>query len=341
MGGTQAIARISKEACKLDFLRRIGYNRDKKKRYFWQGHQFVMQNEEFRNYWHSGINLLLQGDESAAQDIWISALLGGTVEEVESWTKELVQLLEVNSIEQLQFGNYTIAKKCYLVAREIDSNYKNDVLDAILLWQERYLENCQTRNYKFTTDWFSYNIPVWQQVFKKFAHLPDLNFLEIGSWEGRTACWMLENVLTDESSKITCIDTFKGSVEHQDFADEFLDSLGSIFDYNIKQTGKTNQVNKLIGTSQEILRQLNLNTYDFLYVDGSHIAPDVLEDALLGWRLIKVGGIIIFDDYEWGEFADTPTYHPKLAVNAFLNVFQDKIKLLYQGYQVVVEKTAN
>ena len=239
-----------------------------------------MESEKIKNYWHSGLNLLLQGDESAAQDIWVSALLQGNLEEVERWTKELVHLLEVNAIEQLQFGNSLIAKKCYLVAREIDSTYQNGVLEAILLWRERYLEDCQIKNYKFSTDWFSYHLPVWQQVLKKFVHLPNLNFLEVGSWEGRTACWLLDNVLTHESSKMTCIDTFQGSVEHQNLCDQFLTSLESIFDHNINQTGKANQVSKLIGVSQEILRQLDTNNYDFLYVDGSHIAPDVLEWGL-------------------------------------------------------------
>ena len=300
-----------------------------------------MESEKLKDDWNIGLNLLLQGDELGAQDVWESALLQGTPAQVQMWNQDLIQLLEVNTIEQLQIGNFAIAKKIYLVARQIDSTYQNDVLDAILLWRERYLEYCEIKNYKFTTDWFSYNLPIWQQVLKKFTHLPDLNFLEIGSWEGRTACWLLDNILTHESSRITCIDTFKRSVEHQDFADQFLDSLGSIFDYNINRTGKINQVNKLTGISQEVLRQLYVNTYDFLYIDGSHIAPDVLEDALLGWRLVKVGGIIIFDDYKWDQFTEKPTYHPKLAIDAFLTVFQDRIKLLYQGYQVIIEKTAN
>jgi hypothetical protein len=33
--------------------------------------------------------------------------------------------------------------------------------------------------------------------------------------------------------------------------------------------------------------------------DGSHRARDVLEDAVLSWPLLKVGGIMLFDDYLW------------------------------------------
>jgi predicted O-methyltransferase YrrM len=296
-----------------------------------------MQSEEVKECWYIGLDLLLKGDELAAQDVWMSAFMQGTLENVEDWTRELVKLLELNSIEQLQVGNFLNAKKCYLIAQEISPNYKNDVLESILLWQERYTHQCVVKGYQFTMDWFSHNILVWNQVLKKFAHLPNLAFLEIGSWEGRSTCWMLDNILTHESSKITCIDTFEGSVEHEGLDKEFLNSIESTFDLNISKTNRIKQVEKCIGISQEVLRQFSANTYDFLYIDGSHMAPDVLEDALLGWRLIKVGGIIIFDDYEWQ--AHPPTHDPKLAVDAFLSVFRDKIKLLYKGYQVVIEKT--
>jgi predicted O-methyltransferase YrrM len=115
-------------------------------------------------------------------------------------------------------------------------------------------------------------------------------------------------------------------------------SLESVFDQNIQQTGRANQVKKLVGFSQAWLRQLPLNSFNFYYVDGSHIASDVMEDAILGWSLLKEGGIMIFDDYGWGAYQDQPTMHPKLAIDSFFAVFKDHIKLLHKGYQVVVEK---
>jgi hypothetical protein len=46
------------------------------------------------------------------------------------------------------------------------------------------------------------------------------------------------------------------------------------------------------------LRLLPLNFYDFVYIDGSHLASDVLEDAVLSWAVVQVGDMIIFDDYD-------------------------------------------
>ena len=43
--------------------------------------------------------------------------------------------------------------------------------------------------------------------------------------------------------------------------------------------------------------------FDFIYIDGSHQAPDVLLDALLGFKLLRTNGVIAFDDYVWRESA--------------------------------------
>ncbi len=41
--------------------------------------------------------------------------------------------------------------------------------------------------------------------------------------------------------------------------------------------------------------------FDVVYVDASHMAGDVLSDAVLAWKLLAPGGIMIFDDYAWSS----------------------------------------
>lgn len=55
--------------------------------------------------------------------------------------------------------------------------------------------------YKFTEDWFSGNIPLWTEVLAPFKGKPDIHYLEIGVWEGRSAIWVLENILTPYGQK--------------------------------------------------------------------------------------------------------------------------------------------
>ena len=52
---------------------------------------------------------------------------------------------------------------------------------------------------------------------------------------------------------------------------------------------------------------------------------------------VKKGGIMIFDDYEWlvmNNYID----NPKPAIDAFLEIYANKITLLYKDYQVIIKK---
>jgi hypothetical protein len=193
--------------------------------------------------------------------------------------------------------------------------------------------------YKFRYDFFQANIPKWEQDLGRFAGRPDLSFLEVGSMEGKSACWLLENILTHEGSRLTCIDIFDHDEDLTFFdvpgADDM--TVEEIFDYNIRQTGAAHRVTKLHEPSYTALRALPLEHYDFIYVDGSHVARDVLEDGVLTWRLLKRGGLITFDDYELQAHAD-PLLCPKLAIDALLEVFRGHYKPVRQEYQLTLEK---
>jgi hypothetical protein len=86
------------------------------------------------------------------------------------------------------------------------------------------------------------------------------------------------------------------------------------------------------------LRELEWNSDDFIYIDGSHVAKDVLVDAVLSWDLLKVGSIIIFDDYQWRVKLWNPWARPQIAIDAFLQVFEPYVELRHKEYQVVVKK---
>jgi hypothetical protein len=62
---------------------------------------------------------------------------------------------------------------------------------------------------EFTSDWFTNNIPNFEHIKTNLIqNLGSIDsILEIGSHEGRSTCWVLENMLSDHGS-ITCIDPF-------------------------------------------------------------------------------------------------------------------------------------
>ena len=189
---------------------------------------------------------------------------------------------------------------------------------------------------KFTQDWFSHTIPTFQFIMDVLPVKQD--FLEIGCFEGRASVWMLQNGL-DPDGKLTCIDTFKGSEEHAVMGLD-LNELYKTFDANVKEGRVADQVVEAIqATSYEGLAKLisRGDKFDFIYVDGSHTAPDVMTDACMAFGLLKQGGVMLFDDYLWRDMPGL-LHRPKLAVDLFVTLFNEQCDLIMIGYQLAVKK---
>lgn len=285
------------------------------------------------NYQSLGIFLYNQGSYGQASNLFKKAL-------------DLQPELEKTELATLKFnigmslanqGHFESALGFFQETLEANPNFHQALYQINRL---RYEAEKFSACYQFTQDWFSINIPIWEEYLARFAHRPNLHFLEVGSWEGRSTCWLLKNILTDHSARLDCIDTFEGSLEHKGYDESYLKSVEERFDFNIAKTGEAEKVKKIVGRSQEMLRTLRFNFYDLLYIDGSHLASDVLVDAVLGWGLVKVGGVIVFDDYDF-TFPGNPQQNTKIAVDAFLTVFGEKIKVIYVGHQVLIEKTSD
>ena len=191
-------------------------------------------------------------------------------------------------------------------------------------------------DYKFTRDWFSLNIPNWEILLAKFKGKPNLKYLEIGSYQGRSVTWLLDNIFTDESCTATCIDTFRGSEEHTDFEKE---NIKELFIHNTKKF--RDRVDVCIGNSNDILRNgtWKNETYDLIYIDGDHHAKACLSDGILSIPLLKVGGILIFDDFSW---IPTPYQRaidfPRIACDIIKMLYYDDLQVIATTNQLVFEK---
>jgi hypothetical protein len=80
-------------------------------------------------------------------------------------------------------------------------------------------------------------------------------------------------------------------------------------------------------------------------IDASHQAPDVLGDAVLGFELLKPGGVMAFDDYIWSPMrpgTENPLLLPKAAIDAFTTLFSQKIRIIpnLPLYQLYIQKNA-
>jgi len=194
----------------------------------------------------------------------------------------------------------------------------------------------------YTQDWFDRCIPSWTKYLDKYKGKENLRFLEVGSYEGRSTCWLLDNILTHLSSKIKCFDLFEGCSSQGEWSKELYDryNMSEVFRNFISNVSSYgDRVEYRVGVSQELLRELGHSPlFDFIYIDGSHIACDVLEDSVLAFRLLKPNGIMILDDYTW-EFFEEPLRHPKMGIDAFLTIFHGQFDVLLKDRQVILRKT--
>ena len=174
----------------------------------------------------------------------------------------------------------------------------------------------------------------WLQWLAKYKDQP-CSAVEVGSFEGRSALWFLENILTHPQSVLTCVDTWEGSEDHHAFGVD-CSHLFETFSANVQPYG--GKVSARRGRSQSVLRGFSESLADFIYIDGSHTAPNVLQDSVLCWPILKPGGILIWDDYEWKWAGKELLDEPMIAIDAFLMCFFGQYRMLHRGYQVAVEK---
>jgi predicted O-methyltransferase YrrM len=201
-----------------------------------------------------------------------------------------------------------------------------------LLGRTSFFQRLPHPRFRVTQDWFSNNAGTWNQVLRPLAGRPRTRALEIGSFEGMSACFLLEQVLTHETSSLVCIDPFDAPGQLQ---------AERNFDFNIEATGQAHKVTKLKARSDQVLPFLAQAAFDLAYIDGSHAPADALRDALSVWPLLKPGAIVIFDDYELG--ASYPpeiaaAVDPKPGISAFLSFIAGQYEVLAQGYQLIIQR---
>ena len=170
-------------------------------------------------------------------------------------------------------------------------------------------------------DWVANKDPIWRRLVLPRLPAIGVRWLEIGSLEGRSACWVLDNAL-DDDGELVCVDIWPGK------------RIEANFDYNV-----AGRATKIKGRSADFLRDDD-SIYDVVHIDGSHDAPDVLEDAVLSWPRLKPGGVLIFDDYPLEiDGSDADKVNPGPAIDGFLSSFAKRLCVLHKEWQVIAVKT--
>ena len=187
-------------------------------------------------------------------------------------------------------------------------------------------------------NWFK---QIAQHNFEQFllphAGKPNLAYLQLGVFTGDASVWLCENVLTHNGSRLFDVDTWEGAPkepvqEEMDFDDVYTTYIKKVDEYRNTTFHWTMTTQKFL-LSNYLDRDL-----DFIYVDAHHTSASALLDCELSWDLLKSGGILAIDDYEWTHPDGVDIHAPKLGIHMFLDRHEGEYKLLVKNQQVWIRK---
>jgi predicted O-methyltransferase YrrM len=123
------------------------------------------------------------------------------------------------------------------------------------------------------------------------------HFVEVGVWLGKSAAYMaVEIINSNKQIKFDCVDTWRGSLEHQNDPLVQNNLLFEAF------TNYTRPVSNIITPIQTTSIQASLmhsdGSLDFVFIDAGHSYNEVKEDIRVWYPKVKEGGVLSGHDYE-------------------------------------------
>lgn len=188
---------------------------------------------------------------------------------------------------------------------------------------------------KYTYDFFSQNTFDWVNILREFRKR-ELNYLEIGSFEGNSALFILNNF---NPKSVFCVDAWeqlsKEEGSNEGYENIPIKNIENNFDENLKPyQGKFKKYKMM----SEIFFKKNTFDFDVIYIDGSHLAEDVLSDCRSSWSCLKKDGILILDDFFWNNY-DKIEHNPAYAINIFLKEIKSDYKIIcLSKFQLFIRK---
>jgi predicted O-methyltransferase YrrM len=149
-----------------------------------------------------------------------------------------------------------------------------------------------------------------------------INYLEIGVHAGVNALSVNTLYAAHPQSKLYCIDPWEDYDEYREYKG-IQETVYSQFTRNIKAFNIEDKVVIKRGFSNIIVPTLEDNFFDIIYIDGNHEPEYALEDAVLSFRKLKVGGYLIFDDYNF----DGPDGTSR-GIDGFLSGYHKRIQVI-------------
>jgi len=211
------------------------------------------------------------------------------------------------------YKSKSLKKKC-------KKNYKNEKIEFVKKLYKK----------KFSNKWFLNNFEIFNFFLPKDKN-KKFDYLEVGCFEGLSSFYVLSeyNYVNAFFLDIWDLPNPNSKTLSNDF-----DSIEKAFDENLSGFNFIKIKDDSVTSMRKLFKQNK--SFDFIYIDGSHNGEDILSDAIEAFKILKIDGLIFFDDFlQYDNSRNIQSYE---GISKFLSLYSNYLKIEFFQNNLVVRK---
>ena len=182
----------------------------------------------------------------------------------------------------------------------------------------------------FSQKWFLNNFEIFTFFLPKDKSLK-FDYLEVGCYEGLSSFYVLSEY---KSVNAFFLDIWDLPNPNSKTLSHNFGLIEKAFDQNLSGFNFKKIKNDSVISMRKLLKE-NVH-FDFIYIDGSHNGEDILSDAIEAFKILKVNGLMFFDDFL--QHDDNRILQSYVGIDKFLSLYSDYLKIEYFQNNLVVRK---
>ena len=188
------------------------------------------------------------------------------------------------------------------------------------------------QKYSFSQNWFyTSDLHITIENLNLFDKSKKWKMLEIGSKEGSSATYFSDYMLDHPESSLVCVDPFDGSNPTTPHESGEQHTRTLLLD-NISKSKNASKITLIEKYSSDFYKT-NDDTFNFIYIDGSHLVEDVYLDFNECLKILEPGGIMWMDDYLYDDGVSV-----RDCIDKAYNENKDKLEIIFKRYQIGFKK---
>ena len=209
-------------------------------------------------------------------------------------------------------------------SKSLKKKCKNDYASQKKIFEEKL-------NHKnFSQKWFLNNFEIFTFFLPKDKR-SKFDYLEVGCYEGLSSFYVLSEY---KSVNAFFLDIWDMPNPNSKTLSHNFGLIEKTFDQNLSGFDFKKMKNDSVISMRKLLKE-NVH-FDFIYIDGSHNGEDILSDAIEAFKILKVNGLMFFDDFL--QHDDNRILQSYVGIDKFLSLYSDYLKIEYFQNNLVVRK---